>query len=78
PTSSGDKTVRLEDKIAKIKDQNKELHANEIRLNDSPDKQVTLTDPEALSMMTRGTGIEGYNLQTAVDAQHQLIVAHQV
>ncbi len=29
-------------------------------------------------MKTRGGGIVGYNLQTAVDAEHHLIVAHEV
>ena len=29
-------------------------------------------------MKTRGTGIVGYNVQTAVDAEHHLIVAHEV
>lgn len=78
PTSFEAKTVRLEEKIAKLKVQMKELQAIEIRLNDSPDKQVSLTDPDARSMMTRGTGIVGYNVQTAVDVQHHLIVAHEV
>lgn len=32
----------------------------------------------ARSMKTRGTGIVGYNVQTAVDTEHHLIVAHEV
>jgi len=46
----------------------------------SPDKQVSLTDPDARSMATsgKGTGIVGYNVQIAVDAEHHLIVAHEV
>jgi hypothetical protein len=46
----------------------------------SPDGQVSLTDPDARAMATngRGSGIVGYNLQSAVDAEHHLIVAHDV
>ena len=50
----------------------------EARMLSAPDKQVSLTDPDARSMKTRGTGIVGYNVQTAVDTQHHMIVAHEV
>jgi hypothetical protein len=46
----------------------------------APDEQVSLTDPDARSMATsgRGTGVVGYNVQTAVDTKNHLIVAHEV
>ena len=50
----------------------------EVKLNETPDKQISLTDPDARSMKSRGNGIVGYNVQTAVDAKHHLIVAHEV
>lgn len=71
-------TERLQDKIAALKAQMKALQEIEVRLNTSPDKQISLTDPDARSMKTRGTGIVGYNVQTAVEAKHHLIVAHEV
>jgi transposase len=43
------------------------------------DKQISLTDPDARSMATsgRGSGMVGYNVQSAV-TKHHLIVAHEV
>lgn len=78
PKYSQPKVVRLEERITKLKAQMKELYAIEIQLNESSDKQVSLTDPDARSMRARGTGIVGYNVQIAVDTQHHLIVAHEV
>src|SRR6202163_2463460 len=50
------------------------------RMMASEDKQVSLTDPDARSMATsgKGSGIVGYNVQTAVDTTHHLIVTHEV
>jgi len=73
-----DKTRRLEDKIAAMRREMARLKKLEARMLNAPDKQVSLTDPDARSMKTRGTGIVGYNVQTAVDTQHHLIVAHEV
>src|SRR5450759_1806102 len=56
------KSERLHAKIAALKAHMKELKEIEVRLNATPDKQISLTDPDARSMKTRGTGIVGYNV----------------
>jgi transposase len=78
PTVARLKTERLHDKIAALKEQMKALKEIEVQLDATPDKQISLTDPDARSMKTRGTGIVGYNVQTAVDATNHLIVVHEV
>jgi transposase len=73
-----DKTQRLEDKITALKTEMARLKTLEIQMLQAPDQQISLTDPDARSMTTRGTGMVGYNVQTAVDAKHHLIVTHEV
>jgi hypothetical protein len=70
----------LKDKIATLKQEMLRLKRLEVRRLAAPDQQISLTDPDARSMATsgRGSGIVGYNLQSAVDTRHHLIVAHDV
>jgi transposase len=74
------KSVRLKEKIAGLRRQMQCLKEMEQTVQAAPDQQVSLTDPDARSMATsgRGTGVVGYNVQIAVDAEHHLIVAHEV
>jgi len=74
------KAVRLKDKIASLKEQMQAFKALEAQVHAAPDQQISLTDPDARAMATtgKGTGMVGYNVQTAVDAKYHLIVAHAV
>jgi len=74
------KAVRLKEKIAALREQMKDFRGLEIQVHAAPDQQISLTDPDARAMATtgKGTGMVGYNVQTAVDTKHHLIVAHEV
>ena len=71
-------TRPLKDKGAALTEEMDRLKKLEVRMLDAPDQQLSLTDPDARSMRHRGSGVVGYNLQTAVDVDHHLIVAHEV
>jgi len=73
-----DKTQCLEDKVAALKKEMARLKKVEARMLQTPGQQISLTDPDARSMNHRGSGLVGYNVQTAVDTKHHLIVAHEV
>jgi transposase len=72
--------TRLKEKLAKLEEEVKRLAAIEKALLASPDKQISLTDPDCRSMATsgRGSGMVAYNVQSAVDTTNHLIVAHEV
>src|SRR5271167_2880091 len=74
------KTTRLNEKIATLRQEIQRLNQLNSQMMESEDQQISLTDPDARSMATsgRGSGTVGYNVQMAVDAEHHLIVAHEV
>jgi transposase len=74
------KTSHLKEKITKLKEQMRRLHALKAQMLAMPDQQISLTDPDARSMATsgRGSGVVGYNVQVAVEAEHHLIITHEV
>jgi hypothetical protein len=63
-----------------LKSEMQKLEAIEQQVLASPDKQISLTDPDSRSMATsgRGSGVVGYNVQIAVETEHHLIVHHDV
>jgi len=74
------KKMRYKEKLEKLQSEMAKLAAIEKQVLASPDKQVSFTDPDSRSMATsgRGSGVVGYNVQTAVDTENHLIVAHEV
>jgi len=70
----------IKEKVTTVKEQMRQLKQVGKQMSQAPDGQISLTDPNARSMATsgRGTGIVGYNVQTAVDTKHHMIVAHEV
>jgi transposase len=50
------KTVNLKDKIATLKQEMARLNALDVQMQEAPDKQISLTDPDARSMKSRGNG----------------------
>lgn len=71
---------RLVEKVERLRAQMAMLKTMEAEVEAAPDSQVSLTDPDARAMATsgRGSGIVGYNVQSAVEGEHHLIVAHDV
>ena len=74
------KIDHLNDKIAKLNQEMVRLAGLEVEMLSRPEQQISETDPDARSMATsgRGSGMVGYNVQTAVSTKHHLIACHEV
>src|SRR5664279_4809468 len=74
------KITRLNEKIGTLREEIQRLNGLNTLMMQTEDKQISLTDPDARSMATsgRGSGMVGYNVQSAVDTKHHLIVSHEV
>jgi transposase len=74
------RTARLTERLGELRRQMRELEAMEQAVAALPDRQISITDPDARAMASAGTGTGqvGYNLQAAVDADSHIVVAHEV
>jgi hypothetical protein len=72
--------AEVKEKIETLKEQMRRLELLKVEMLATPDQQISLTDPDARSMATsgRGSGVVGYNVQIAVEANHHLIIMHEV
>ncbi len=72
--------VRAVKKLAHLRKEENRLRAIEDRMDTTGETQVSLTDPDARSMATtsKQPRVVGYNVQSAVDTKHHLVVAHEV
>jgi len=72
-------TESIQTKLTTLKTHLAKLESIESKIQNSPDKQVSLTDAGCRAMKSSSIGrIAGYNVQTAVDTKHHLIVVHYV
>lgn len=64
--------------INNLKQKLAELKTFEKEVKDHPEKQISTTDPDSRLMKTQGMmRVISYNIQSAVDTKHHLIVAHE-
>lgn len=75
-----ERVAHIRQKMRTLKSEVRRLKHIGQELDASPDAQRSLTDPDARCMASRGrdTPMVAYNVQTAVDTKHHLIVAHEV
>jgi transposase len=74
------RVTRLKQRLVTVKERVRQLAQIGKQLEQTPGEQISLTDPDCRAMVApqTPTGMVGYNVQTAVDTKHHLIVAHEV
>lgn len=72
--------ARLTKGIDTLKEKLARLSELETTMLASGEKQISLTDPDARAMTSQSHSayVVGYNVQSAVDTKHHLVVAHEV
>jgi transposase len=65
-------------KVAALMARRSRVQGDLARLEESGETQLSLTDPDARHLVKSGHGVAGYNVQTAVDDMHKLIIASEV
>lgn len=69
---------KLRERQQKLEQAQEELAAREERKGKKETPRVGLVDHDCVLLSGKRGGLVGYNVQHAVDAQHKLIVAHEV
>ena len=74
------KVARLTKGVDTLKAKLEQLSMLEAQMHASGEKQISLTDPDARAMTSQSHSayVVGYNVQSVVDTEHHLIVAHEV
>lgn len=80
---TGPATPRIEhltERLAALRGRLGDLEEIGQQLEAAPDRQISLTDPDARAMATGSDhrGVVGYNVQAAVDTKHHIVVANAV
>jgi transposase len=78
PNAAQPSAAQLQQKIEHLKQRRLQNAARLEQVRARGQKQISLTDPDSRSMKVGQSTEVCYNLQTAIDAKHKLIVEHQV
>jgi transposase len=78
PVASAHSTEQLQAKIEQLQGRQEKYQGYLRQMEEQGDSQLSLTDPDSRSMPKSPKAPVAYNVQTAVDSKHHLIVAEDV